>query len=111
MNDWYYLKHRKPVLYGCDILTDPVKFSSITHKNGQGKNKYLRFIRRKFIGDYMVSTIFLGLDHNHFDGEPLLFETMVFKGDSMSELHCERCSTHRQALKQHKEVIERVKNR
>ncbi|MCK1670348.1 hypothetical protein [Bradyrhizobium sp. 150] len=27
-----------------------------------------------------VSTVFLGLDHNHGGGEPILFETMVFGG-------------------------------
>lgn len=27
-----------------------------------------------------VSTVFLGLDHNHRGGEPILFETMIFGG-------------------------------
>lgn len=27
-----------------------------------------------------ISTIFLGLDHNHCGGEPILWETMVFGG-------------------------------
>ena len=27
-----------------------------------------------------VSTVFLGLDHNHGRGEPILFETMIFGG-------------------------------
>ncbi len=26
-----------------------------------------------------VSTVWLGLDHNHFGGKPLLLETMVFE--------------------------------
>ena len=31
---------------------------------------------------FTVSTVFLGLDHNHFGtGDPLLFETMVFCDD------------------------------
>lgn len=31
------------------------------------------------VGEYWVSTVFLGLDHNWLrDGEPLLFETMIF---------------------------------
>lgn len=29
--------------------------------------------------DYWVSTVFLGLDHRHGDGPPLIFETMVFR--------------------------------
>jgi hypothetical protein len=51
------------------------------------------------IGDHMVSTIFLGLDHG-FDDEapPLIFETMVFNGDESSAA---RCSTWEQAVAQH----------
>lgn len=30
------------------------------------------------IGDVMVSTMFLGLDHSFTDGPPVLFETMTF---------------------------------
>ena len=30
--------------------------------------------------DVMVSTVFLGLDHNYGDGPPLIFETMIFGG-------------------------------
>ena len=34
------------------------------------------------IGEYYISTIFLGVDHNFFEvGPPLVFETMVFKDD------------------------------
>jgi len=109
MSDWYYLKYRKPVPYGCDILTDPSGYIKIYNKQYIGKKRYTRFIRRKFIGPYHVSTIFLGLDHGH-NGVPMLFETMVFKGNSSSDLYCERCTTHRQALKQHQQAIEWVNN-
>lgn len=30
------------------------------------------------VGDYWVSTVFLGLDHNWGRGRPILFETMIF---------------------------------
>lgn len=32
-----------------------------------------------------VSTVFLGLDHAHFGGPPLLFETMIHVGEGGSE--------------------------
>jgi hypothetical protein len=37
-----------------------------------------RIVCKEFIGDYEVSTVFLGLDHSFDDGPPELFETMVF---------------------------------
>lgn len=56
-------------------------------------------IARSVIGDDVVSTVFLGIDHSMGGPVPLLFETMIFvDGDSK---YCERCSTFDQALKQH----------
>ena len=38
-------------------------------------------VARDEIGDTVVSTVFLGLDHRHVgDGPPVLFETMIFGG-------------------------------
>ncbi len=43
-----------------------------------------RVVFQTVVGEYEVSTVFLGLDHNYArflgseDGEPLLFETMIF---------------------------------
>lgn len=52
-----------------------------------------------------VSTVFLGIDHNHFrDGPPLLFETMIFGG--VHDQYQERCTTWEQAEEQHKRVVE-----
>ena len=33
------------------------------------------------VGEVEVSTVFLGLDHNFFVGDPILFETMIFGGE------------------------------
>ncbi len=30
--------------------------------------------------DVIVSTVFLGIDHNHFGSKPILWETMIFGG-------------------------------
>ncbi len=53
-----------------------------------------------------VSTVFLTLDHNFYDGPPLLFETMVFGGPH-DEFQV-RCSTWEQAEIQHKSVCRMV---
>lgn len=64
-------------------------------------------------GDVVVSTVFLGLDHNFMgDGPPILFETMVFGEEhltkflgheriSREEMGCSRYSTYDEAEKGH----------
>ena len=39
-----------------------------------------RHVARDEIGDVLVSTVFLGLDHGWGRGPPVLWETMVFGG-------------------------------
>lgn len=63
------------------------------------------------IGPYLVSTVWLGLDHRFTDeGPPLIFETMVFDQsrdeDSWSELYCERYSTEAEALAGHQRACD-----
>jgi hypothetical protein len=45
-----------------------------------------RHVGETDVKGYRVSTVFLGLDHSHGDGDPVLFETMVFDpaGESVS---------------------------
>lgn len=54
-----------------------------------------------------VSTVFLGMDYNCGEGEPLLFETMVFPPDSYSDKHCQRYSTYEEAEKGHQEMVKK----
>lgn len=56
----------------------------------------------------VVSTVWLGLDHQFGDGPPLIFETMVFahKG-SWSEEDCERYTTEQEAKAGHKRMCEK----
>lgn len=55
-----------------------------------------------------VSTVFLGLDHNHFGkGPPILFETMVF--DDYADGDCWRWSTWDEAVAGHKRAVEGLK--
>ena len=53
-----------------------------------------------------VSTVFLGIDHNFGEGEPLLFESMVFGADEEIQ---ERYSTYEQAEEGHKKLVEKYK--
>ena len=73
-----------------------------------------RCVKRDMIGDVRISTVFLsvdlqfflGLDRQYGDGQPLLFETMIFGGTDGG--YCERCSTWEQAETMHAKALERV---
>lgn len=79
-----------------------------------------RFDLKTTVGDYQVSTVDLGLNHQFIDGlPPLYYETMIFiKGDNFEERHSkenpfedyqERYSTEEEAKKGHQKAIEYVK--
>jgi hypothetical protein len=59
----------------------------------------------------VISTVFLGLDHNFGgQGAPVLFETMVFGGD-WSEQECERYTSIADARKGHARMVATVVER
>lgn len=68
-----------------------------------------KIVQQTQIGAVEVSTVFLGLDHSYGEGEPLLFETMVFGGDHDEEMW--RCSTWVEAVEQHRKVLCIVQNK
>jgi hypothetical protein len=55
-----------------------------------------------------ISTVFLGLNYKLGEGEPLLFETMVFGGKHDGEM--ERYTTWHEAAAGHKKMVEKVKS-
>ena len=63
-----------------------------------------RNVRKTQVGPFDISTVFLGIDHNHFarDGaDPILFETMIFGGDDAEVDYQTRCSTWDEAEQMH----------
>ncbi len=63
------------------------------------------------VGILRVSTVFLGIDYNFGDdGDPLLFETMIFcdedpSGSKFSENYCERYSSWEAAERGHEAAV------
>ena len=56
--------------------------------------------------DFRVSTVWLGLNHNHVDdGPPILFETMVFGGTEDQDQTQWRYSTEAEARAGHAEIV------
>ena len=94
MNGQYILNGKTPV--ECNDLIEWVK-------QMEGKN---RIVEQSQFGDVKVSTVFLGLDHSFGDGEPLLFETMIF--GSENDQYQDRYSTWDEAVEGHKKACELV---
>lgn len=65
-----------------------------------------RFIKETEKDGVRISTAFLGIDHQYLDGEPLLFETMVFGGEY--DLEMDRYSNIDAAEKGHDEMVRKV---
>lgn len=96
MSDWYVLRDKKAVRVGS--LEEWAK-----------EHGAMRHVADDTVGDVRISTVFLGLDHSHGFGPPLLFETMIFGG--VHNDHQARCSTWEQAEAQHAEALAMVKSR
>lgn len=47
-------------------------------KWGRWMETYNRIMERNMIGNVMISTVFLGIDHSFGEDKPVLYETMIF---------------------------------
>ncbi|MFH8483633.1 hypothetical protein [Streptomyces sp. NPDC018055] len=55
---------------------------------------------------HRVSTVWLGLDHGYSGGDPVIFETMVFRnGDTADEEWARRYSSEKEAREGHAEIV------
>ena len=60
-----------------------------------------RVVKQTTIGEFEISTVFLGIDtHPNASGEPLVFETMIFGGNLDGGTR--RVSTWNRALENHR---------
>ncbi len=82
---------RQPI--ACDMMTWAQWFET---------NDAARTVAKTKRDGVEVSTVFLGLTHSYNDGPPLIFETMIFKGDDSEWVN--RCSTWEQAYAMHREA-------
>jgi hypothetical protein len=71
-----------------------------------------RHIARDVVSGFIVSTVFLGIDHSYGHGPPLWFETMVFRQMDNQRLHSEvdqwRYATLEEARAGHQAALEAV---
>lgn len=99
MSEWptyYILMDRLPV--AVDMMTWAQWFANIDNRR----------VGSDHIGSVHVSTVFLGLDHNwHGVGDPILFETMIFRGPLDQETW--RYCTYAEAERGHAEAVAQAK--
>lgn len=94
---WYILDGKKAVPVG-NVMDWAEWFE---------KAKSERHVAVTEIGDCRISTVFLGLDHNWFDGPPLLFESMIFGGAHDGEM--DRYGAWEEAEAGHARMVEKAK--
>jgi hypothetical protein len=93
--DYYILVDRVP--FAVDVLTWGKWFGNFDNRR----------VAKDHIGKVRVSTVFLGLDHNFFGGDPLLFETMIFGGALNGEMW--RYATYSDAERGHAEAVAKAR--
>lgn len=66
-----------------------------------------RIVGKANVGEFRVSTVFLGLNHASSDSVPAQwFETMIFPKDNYHDLECWRYATWDEAVRGHAHAIE-----
>lgn len=102
MGDWYKLDEDGKTPIPMSIY-DP-GFSDV--KNQPGWRVGLHSVKSSDGRVYRVSTVFLRLDHRYGEGDPLLWETMIFPEDSYRDLFGYRYSTWEDAKRGHDVAVE-----
>ena len=96
MSGYYILRDHEAV--PCDIMMWAKWLEDHRTKRRVAQDK---------IGEVRISTVFLGLDHSFGNGQPLIFETMVFGGPLDQEEV--RYSTWEEAERGHAVMVARVR--
>lgn len=97
MSDKYILDEEGNAVPEHDLLKWAAWFEDATN----------RVVAKDSFGKIKVSTVFLGLDHSFDEGEPILWETMVFGGELDQEM--DRYGSLEDAKEGHKKMCELVK--
>ena len=93
MSKWYILNNNnKPI---------PASITEAADWLEEGSDR--RTVKRDEIGDILVSTVFLGLDHAWDSNVPVLWETMIFGGEH--DQYQDRYTSHKDALEGHEKAL------
>lgn len=100
-----------------------MKFNTVQYRDRDGNEitleEYIekltdpsyKIVNHTVVNGLLVSTVWLGLDHNFCDGPPLIFETMIFcYGNYEHDEYQERYSTEEEAIEGHKAAVQFAKD-
>ena len=96
--------------YVWDKESDRVRSTDLKTFARQYEKPGDRILKHTKVGEVLISTVFLGLDHRFGseDGDdPIVFETMIFGGDH--DQYQERYTTGKQAMIGHNKAVAIVK--
>lgn len=96
------------IRYILDENGDPIPCEDLmTWARWFEENREKRRVAYDKIGTVVVSTVFLALDYQFGEGEPILYETMVFGGPNDQDTY--RAYTKEEALGHHAAAVLAVK--
>lgn len=105
----HYVLGPNNVAIPCGLGTWVIWFEHERNKHRRGEPTHF-VVRQEDVGEYEVSTVFLGLDHSFGLGPRLLFETMVFpKHGQSGHEWMDRYPTWDAAAKGHADVVARLR--
>lgn len=78
---YYILEGKNPVACSAEVWSAWFEKARDSGEKLGNFNRSDRHVALDQIGDVVVSTVFLGLDHGFLQGAPILFETMIFGGE------------------------------
>lgn len=82
---------------------DPRKWGRWLEEHGED-----RVLARSDVAGTVVSTVFLGLDHQYAHGPPILWETLIVAGKHRG--YMQRYTTEYAALNGHSHIVRRLKS-
>jgi len=94
--------------YKLDKENNPVPCEAIEFSKWEEENMNQRVTKKDTIGEILVSTVFLGLDHSFGRNKLFLWETMIFGGEH--DQYQDRYSSYEDALKGHQQALDLVNN-
>ena len=92
--------------YILDENNKPVKSTIVDCSKWLEENPERKAVKQEHIGDVFISTVFLGLDHAWDSDVPVLWETMIFRGEH--DQYMDRYTSVEEALEGHQKALNLV---
>jgi hypothetical protein len=92
--------------YILDENNKPVRSTIVDCGKWLEENPERKAVKQEHIDDIFISTVFLGLDHAWDSDIPVLWETMIFRGEH--DQYMDRYTSYEEALEGHQTALNLV---